>query len=95
MAQSTASPSLETVAIEVHFFGKIADRFGRLTRVEAPADGCSLPALKARLADLVEGGALALSEPGLRAAIDQQIVDDDAWVGPGQDVALLSMFSGG
>lgn len=81
--------------IQVCFFGKVADRFGRGLSVDIPAEGCSLPWLRAQLADQTDGGAEALAERGLRVAIDHLIVGDQAWVSPGQDVAFLSMFSGG
>lgn len=81
--------------IQVCFFGKVADRFGRGLNVDIPAGGCSLAWLRAQLADQTDGGAEALAEHGLRAAIDHLIVGDQAWVRPGQDVAFLSMFSGG
>lgn len=82
-------------SVEVRFFGKIADRFGRMALLQIPVAGCSLPWLKSRLADRVEGGGEALTEPGLRVAVDHLIVGDQDWVHPGQEVAFLSMFSGG
>jgi len=81
--------------IQVCFFGKVADRFGRGLSVDIPAEGCSLSWLRARLADQTDGGAEALGERGLRVAIDHLIVGEQAWIRPGQDVAFLSMFSGG
>ncbi|KQY26454.1 hypothetical protein ASD21_17205 [Caulobacter sp. Root1455] len=84
-----------TGSVQVRFFGKIADHFGRTATVEIPAGGCSLPWFKARLADQVEGGAEALAERGLRTAIDHMVVGGAAWIGSGQEVAFLSMFSGG
>ncbi|CAN7374312.1 MoaD/ThiS family protein [Caulobacter sp. LjRoot300] len=81
--------------VQVRFFGKIADRFGRMACVDIPAAGCALAWLRTQLADQVEGGAEALGERGLRAAVDHRIVGDQAWVSPGQEVAFLSMFSGG
>ena len=95
MAQVSAQAAAATGSVEVRFFGKIADRFGRTASLEIPANGCSLPWLKSRLADLIEGGGEALAEPGLRVAVDHVIVRDQDWVQPGQEVAFLSMFSGG
>ena len=82
-------------SVQVRFFGKIADRYGRMATLEIPAGGCALAWLRMQLADQVEGGAEALAERGLRAAVDHLIVGEQAWVSPGQEVAFLSMFSGG
>ena len=95
MTQTLASPPGVTGSVQIRFFGKIADHFGRTVTVEIPAGGCSLPWLKTQLAHQVEGGAEALAEHGLRTAIDHLIVGQGAWIGSGQEVAFLSMFSGG
>ena len=95
MAQVSAQAAAATGSVEVLFFGKIADRFGRTASLEIPVAGCALPWLKSRLADRIEGGGEALAEPGLRVAVDHLVVRDQAWVHPGQEVAFLSMFSGG
>lgn len=95
MTQALVSAAAATGSVQVRFFGKIADRFRRVATVEIPAVGCSLPWLKVQLANQVEGGLESLAEPGLRAAIDHTIVSDRAWISPGQEVAFLSMFSGG
>jgi molybdopterin synthase sulfur carrier subunit len=95
VTQTLASPYGVTGSVQVRFFGKIADQFGRTATVEIPAGGCSLPWLKAQLADRVEGGAEALAERSLRTAIDHLIIGEGAWIGSGQEVAFLSMFSGG
>ena len=90
----TAGPT--AAMLHVLFFGRIADRFGRVRDIPIPACGCPLSVVRAILASLVEGGALALAEPGVRAAVAQQLVlDDEAWVRPGQEVAFFSAFSGG
>lgn len=81
--------------IQVCFFGKVADRFGRGLSVDIPAEGCSLSWLRTQLAAQHEGAAEALAERGLRAAIEHLIVGEQAWIRPGQEVAFLSMFSGG
>ncbi len=79
----------------VLFFGRIADACGRSLDVPVPRGGCSLDDFKARLAELLDAGADALSEPCIRVAIDQVMSGKDAWVSPGQEVAFLSAFSGG
>lgn len=95
MTHVSARAAARKGSIQVHFFGKIADCFGRTASLEIPAAGCSLPWLKAHLADQVECGDEALAEPGLRVAVNRLIVTDQAWVRSGQEVAFLSMFSGG
>lgn len=95
MIQTLASSIGVTGSVQVRFFGRIADHFGRAVTVEIPAGGCSLPWFKTELARQVEGGAEALAEQGLRMAVDHLIVGQEAWIGSGQEVAFLSMFSGG
>ena len=36
-----------------------------------------------------------LLQPGVRASIDRQVVDEQAMVRPGAEVAFFSLFSGG
>jgi len=95
VTQALVSTVAAMGTVQVRFFGKIADRFGRMATLEVPAAGCALSWLRMQLANQVEGGDEALSERGLRAAVDHAIVGDQAWVSPGQEVAFLSMFSGG
>ena len=83
------------VVVRVLFFGRVADVCGRSIEVPLPPEGCSLEALRARIADLRDGAAEALGEPCIRIAIDQLMVSGDPWVSPGQEVAFLSAFSGG
>jgi molybdopterin converting factor small subunit len=82
-------------AVRVLFFGRVADACGRSIEVTIPHRGCSLTDLKGRIATQVEGGQAALDAPGLRVAIDRVMTAGDPWVSPGQDVAFLSVFSGG
>ena len=77
------------------FFGQIADVCGPTFRAPVPEQGCLLSALKALIAERVEGGDAALCEPCVRVAIDQVMTSGDPWVSPGQEVAFLSAFSGG
>lgn len=96
LAHPTVRPSSAPVAwAHVLFFGKTADHFGRTREVAMPLAGCPLSQIKAQLILDVEGGAEALAEPGLRMAVDQVLCQESAWVSPGQEVAFLSVFSGG
>jgi len=93
---STASlpPPADTL-LHVLFFGRVADCFGRSASVHIPSEGCPLSIIRQRLARWAEGGE-ALAAPGVRAAIDREMVlSDAAWVRPGQEVAFFSPFSGG
>ncbi len=75
--------------VTVLFFGKVADQLGRQRQVELPAGGCTIADLR-RLLD-----ADILLQPGVRASIDRQVVDEQAMVRPGAEVAFFSLFSGG
>ena len=88
-------PVTALCAVRVLFFGRVADIFGRAVEVDLPARGCSLADLKARIAAQVEGGQDALGAPGLRVAIDRVMAAGNPWVSPGQELAFLSVFSGG
>jgi len=81
--------------VEVLFFGRVADAFGRIARVEIPQKGCTVADLRLLLGGTAEGGAAALAERGVRAAVGGSLVDGDSWVRPDQEVAFFSMFSGG
>jgi molybdopterin synthase sulfur carrier subunit len=81
--------------VHVVFFGRVADVCGRTIEMAILSRGCSLADLKASIAAQVDGGQAALDAPGLRVAIDQVMTIGDAWVSPGQEVAFLSVFSGG
>lgn len=80
---------------EVLFFGRVSDTFGRSVEVSIPADGCRLSDVMASLCELFDAGAAALTERGLRTAVEREIVTGDVWVRPGQEVAFFSLFSGG
>ncbi|RAK66288.1 MoaD/ThiS family protein [Phenylobacterium kunshanense] len=90
-------PSASSVAsVRVLFFGKVSDRLGRELTLGIPAAGCPLSRLRAELCARLPGAAEALAEPGVRAAVAQQmVVGDTAWVRPGDEVAFFSPFSGG
>jgi molybdopterin converting factor small subunit len=88
---SSAAPGVA----QVLFFGRIADVCGPSIRAPVPEQGCLLSALKARIAERIDGGEEALCEPCVRVAIDQVMTRGDPWVLPGQEVAFLSAFSGG
>jgi molybdopterin converting factor small subunit len=88
-------PSTAAGSVRVLFFGRVADACGRSLTVAIPGGGCTVTDLKSRVAAQVEGAGHALGEPCIRAAIDQVMASNGAWVSPGQEVAFLSAFSGG
>lgn len=81
--------------LEVLFFGRVADCFGRSANVAIPSEGCPLSTIRQGLIGRTEGGEV-LGAPGVRAAVDREMaLSDAAWVRPGQEVAFFSPFSGG
>lgn len=84
----------ETGTAEVLFFGRVAERLGRLRKLAIPMAGCTLGELKARLIEADPDAAEAL-DAGVRASIDREICGWDARVAPGQEVAFFPIFSGG
>jgi len=76
------------------FFGRLAEQIGREREVDIPADGCTMGALRKQL---IEAPDLHILAPGggMLASVDQQIVQDDAPVKPGQEIAFFSPLSGG
>lgn len=96
LTASTASPPPPADALlHVLFFGRVADCFGRAASVPIPSEGCPLSTIRQRLIGRTEGGEV-LGAPGVRAAVDRELVlRDAAWVRPDQEVAFFSPFSGG
>lgn len=92
MSETPSPPIADPYAIEVLFFGGIADRFGRRLRLPIPSEGISLADLRRRLAAV---GCDRVLQPALRIAVDRAIVHGEAIVRPGQEVAFMSPFSGG
>lgn len=96
MIHRAVRPPLEGVGwVHVLFFGNVADMFGRSREVAAPVAGCSLTQLKQHLCQGIAGGMDALAEPGLRIAVDQELITGDPWILPRQEVAFCAKFSGG
>ncbi len=83
------------VKVPVLFFGQLAEQFGRSREVEIPAEGCTIGDLRLRLTSANDHLAFALNRPGIRAAIDQEVVGDDALVTSRQEIAFFSPVSGG
>ena len=84
-----------SATVRVLFLGKLAELLGRQRSVAIPAAGCALGALRRRLCEGDEQAKEALMRSDVRAALDQVIMPDTAWVRPGCEVAFLPIFSGG
>lgn len=84
-----------SLSVRVLFFGRVGDRLDRAIRRFLPPQGCSISELTA----LPVGQRPEVREPigeiGVRWSVDRDIVGEEAWVRPGQEVAFFSMFSGG
>ena len=93
---SEADADIRNATVKVCFFGKLADLFGRTHEIVIPPAGCPLSEVRAAIVESVEGGLDWLSAPGVRAAVGRELVlNDSAWVRPGEEVAFLPAFSGG
>jgi molybdopterin synthase sulfur carrier subunit len=80
--------------MRVLLFGRLSDLAGWRERAFDPPPA-SLAALKALIA--AEDAALgaALDGPGVRAAVDRELVRGEAALRPGAEVAFLPPMSGG
>ena len=83
-----------TSVIRVLLFGRLRDVAGWRERSYRPAPE-SLSALKAIIAAEDATLAVALEGPGVRAAVDQALVQGDAALRPGAEVAFMPAMSGG
>jgi molybdopterin synthase sulfur carrier subunit len=84
--------------LTVRYFASLREQLGvdRET-VPVPADGASLAELLERLAALHDESAIAaLTGPGVRIAVDDELVDGDpGQLAPGTVVAFLPPVTGG
>lgn len=77
------------------FFGRVAERLGAESRLDLPEGGATLGEIRQLLAARDEAAADALLRTDVRASLDQVVAGDDTRVGPGQEIAFFSIFSGG
>lgn len=80
---------------KILFFGSLADRLGRQTEIELPAEGCTVAELRRLLGARDAEFAAALDAPGVRASADKALVRDDQQVTPAQEVSFFPILSGG
>lgn len=81
--------------LKIAFFGKLADRIDREIEIEIPAAGCTVAALRARVAALHPEAAADLAAGAARACVNDALAGEDAAVGPGDRIGFLPPLSGG
>lgn len=74
--------------VRLLIFGAIADTLGRSADVQVPPGGCTIAALRKLVARRFDGAAAALEAPGVRIEVNQQVVDEHAWVCAGDEVSF-------
>ena len=77
--------------MKVLLFGRLGETIGREIEVDLPAAGCTVAALRQRLAQDQPG----LGATEVRACVDRAIVAETARILPGQEVAFVPPLSGG
>lgn len=87
-------PDNTCMHIRLLFLGEFGVRFGREHALEC-AEPLTVADLRRRIGDKIEGAAAVMTRPDTRLAIDQTIVPDTAFARPGQEVAVLPIYSGG
>lgn len=80
--------------MRISFFGSLAEAIGREVDLAIPA-GHSVADVRRILAGRYPAAAPILSRPGVRACLDDDIVDDDEIVAEGAELAFLPPLSGG
>jgi molybdopterin synthase sulfur carrier subunit len=83
--------------IEVRFFARLREALGR-ERLSLPleAPGLTVAALLSALEAELPGARAQLTAPGIRLAVNQAFVEDEAFVlNPGDEIAFLPPVTGG
>lgn len=91
----TDTPPLEGASLAVLFFGPLGDQFGSCVTAPIPPGGLTVRELRRTLAQRLGEGGDRLLSPAVRICIDRVIASEGALVRPGQEVAVLPVFSGG
>lgn len=81
--------------MEILFFGRLGEQFGHTVEIDPPGVGWTVAELREALcsrSDLFRG---ALSNPSVRACVDQVIAREDLPVRQGQEIAFIPPVSGG
>jgi len=85
----------DIMKIRLFFFGRMADQLGREREIAIPEGGCTVGTLRRLLVEQHPEAEVLMAGGHIRASVDQEIVDDDVRVRPGQEVAFFSPLSGG
>ena len=80
---------------KICFYGRLAETFGHECEVPLPREGCTVGELRALIAEISPAAKESILRPGVRAAIDDQFVVDDAVMTTGQRIEFMSPLSGG
>lgn len=89
-----AGPDNVSMHIRILFLGEFGVRFGREHALDCTGP-LPVAELRRRICEQVEGAATVMTRPDTRLVIDQAIAPDTAFAGPGQEVAILPIYSGG
>lgn len=81
--------------LNVMLFGPLGDEFGRTVEVAIPAAGITVRGFRALLADALGPAGAKVLNPSVKVSVDCVIAVDAVLVRPGQEVAVLPVFSGG
>ncbi len=80
--------------MRISLFGSLADAIGREVTVPVP-DGATARDVRQALIDRYPDAERLLGRRGVRACVDEVIVDEDAPVPDGAEVAFFPPVSGG
>ena len=94
MTLATGAADKADMEIRILFLGELGERFGR-EHVLAATGELTVGEVRRQLGERIDGAGAALARPDVRLAVDQTVAPDSAPVRPGQEVAVLPVFSGG
>jgi molybdopterin converting factor small subunit len=80
--------------VHLLFFGALAESLGRSGDLQVPSGGCTVAALRKLIATRFVDAGGVLEDPGVRIALNQQPVDEHAWVCSGDEVSFAGPLPG-
>lgn len=80
--------------MRISFYGSLAEVIAREVELSVPT-GATVAGVRQHLGDLYPAAAPILRRPGLRACLDDVVVEDDAVVLPDAELSFLPPLSGG
>jgi len=93
MADDDTAP--RTAPLQVSFFGRPSDIFGKSVTIDIPEEGLPLEELRQRIEQIHGGAARGALGPHISAMVDDAVISGGVYIKPGQDVAFISRVSGG